>query len=111
MQPLSLRACAGCDGDPVSGYLIPSMVRQMEEAVLTRGGGGARDAETSRCSLLGPIQALGSTETTRLPFDIKQKPSFHPFLSISISYKIISSNLSHPQSHQRSSNRTQVTCS
>lgn len=76
----------------LAGYLIPSVVRQMEEAVLTRvgvGGWGARDAETSRCSLLGPTQALGSTETTRLPFDIKQKPSFHPFLSISISYKII----------------------
>lgn len=77
MQPLSLRAYAGCDGDPVSGYLAPSVVRQMEEAVLARSG--EPEMQKQAAALLGPTQALGSTETTRFPFDIKQNPASIPF--------------------------------
>lgn len=33
----SLRAYAGCEQDPVSGYLVPYTVRQMEEAVFLQG--------------------------------------------------------------------------
>lgn len=87
MWPPSLRAYAGCDGDPVSGYLAPSVVRQMEEAVLARSG--EPEMQKQAAALFSdPHRLLARLKPPDFPLTLT-KLSFHPFLSISISYKII----------------------